>query len=222
MGSCGAKAGDAGGRAVERPSTPQFISFCIFYSAACRIKYISFIFYSLQLMLFIEFEAGGRTLYSCTHPASADACAQTSPAHPEAQPSCKAVDRWAAGGQALQNCPPGAERRGVDNCDTCLTFLLPSRRLPRTTCCSVRQSLGLVQDPASQSDAIRWASHRRCLCLRHLCSSKISCQRFTRIPAHSPLLPSSHCCRNAFILLGMLLALRIAVYWVLRRKTARL
>jgi hypothetical protein len=48
--------------------------------------------------------------------------------------------------------------------------------------CSLQQSLGLAQDPSSQSD----------------------------------------CIRNGFILLGFLIFFRVLVYWVLRRKTARI
>lgn len=60
----------------------------------CRIgwlKYTSFIFYTLQILLFIEFDGGGRPVYSCTNPASGDVCAQVSPDQPETNPSCSAV-----------------------------------------------------------------------------------------------------------------------------------
>lgn len=64
-------------------------------SRHCRrigwLKYTSFIFYTLQILLFIEFDGGGRPVYSCTDPASGDVCAQVSPDQPEANPSCSAV-----------------------------------------------------------------------------------------------------------------------------------
>lgn len=56
------------------------------------VKYLSFIYYSLGIMLYIQFSGGGRQLYSCTDPASADACAQTNPADPETSPACQPVD----------------------------------------------------------------------------------------------------------------------------------
>lgn len=65
-------------------------------SRACRlewVKYLSFIYYSLGIMLYIQFSGGGRQLYSCTDPASADACAQTNPADPETSPACQPVDK---------------------------------------------------------------------------------------------------------------------------------
>ncbi|KAL4457859.1 hypothetical protein ABPG75_012724 [Micractinium tetrahymenae] len=55
------------------------------------LKYTSFIFYTLQILLFIEFDGGGRPVYSCTNPSSADTCAQVSPASPESNPSCSTV-----------------------------------------------------------------------------------------------------------------------------------
>lgn len=53
---------------------------------------------TLQIMLFIEFDGGSRQLYSCTDPASADACALTSPDHPESAAGCSPVDKWVAAG----------------------------------------------------------------------------------------------------------------------------
>jgi hypothetical protein len=58
----------------------------------------------------------------------------------------------------------------------------PAPRRRRCPLCSLQQSLGLAQDPSSQSDTIR----------------------------------------NGFILLGFLIFFRVLVYWVLRRKTARI
>ena len=55
------------------------------------LKYTSFIFYTLQILLFIEFDGGGRPVYSCTNPSSGDVCAQVSPDQPESDPSCSAV-----------------------------------------------------------------------------------------------------------------------------------
>lgn len=46
-----------------------------------------------QIMLFIEFDGGHRQLYACTDPAAADACALTSPDHPETAPGCTPVDK---------------------------------------------------------------------------------------------------------------------------------
>ncbi len=55
------------------------------------LKYTSFIFYTLQILLFIEFDGGGRPVYSCTNPSSGDVCAQVSPDQPETDPSCSVV-----------------------------------------------------------------------------------------------------------------------------------
>jgi len=51
------------------------------------------VFYGLQLLLFIELDGGSRQVYSCTNPAAADACAQTSPTNPAEDPNCVLVDK---------------------------------------------------------------------------------------------------------------------------------
>lgn len=45
------------------------------------------------MMLFLQFDGGARQLYACTDTSGADACALTSPAHPEAAPGCTPVDK---------------------------------------------------------------------------------------------------------------------------------
>ena len=107
------------------------------------IKWLSYIYYALGIMLYIQYDGGNTVIYSCfngTVTAGSDPaaqCTQTNPSNPETDPNCYPVD-------------------------------------------DLQSSLGLLQDPSSGTDALR----------------------------------------NGFVLLGFLIALRVAVYYVLRRKTA--
>lgn len=104
------------------------------------LRWLSYVYYSLGILLFIEFDGGNRTIYSCTEVTnSANTCVQTNPDDPQSQPNCSPVT-------------------------------------------DLQDALGLLQDPSSQTDALY----------------------------------------GAFVLVGFLVLLRVAVYVVLRRKTASL
>lgn len=103
------------------------------------LKWLSFIYYSLGILLFIQYDGGNTVVYSCSELTTQGQCIQTSPSNPQTNPSCVPV-------QSLQD------------------------------------SLSLLQNPSSEGDTIR----------------------------------------DGFVLLGFLVVLRIAVYYVLRRKTAGL
>jgi hypothetical protein len=55
------------------------------------VKYISFIYYSLGILLFLEFDGGNSQYYTCTDPASADQCAQASLSNPGSNAACTPV-----------------------------------------------------------------------------------------------------------------------------------
>ncbi|WPT14308.1 ABC transporter G family member 9 [Picochlorum sp. SENEW3] len=101
------------------------------------LKYISFVYYSLGLLLYVQFDAGNAELYACFADSGSQQCQAVDVDNPESSSLCQRVD-------------------------------------------DVRNSLGIVQDITSQGEAIR----------------------------------------NGMILLAFLIVLRIAVYYVLRSKTA--
>ena len=55
------------------------------------MRYLSYVYYALGLMLYIEFDGGDRQIYSCVDPIS-ETCALTNPDNPETDPNCSPVE----------------------------------------------------------------------------------------------------------------------------------
>lgn len=101
------------------------------------LKYLSYIYYSFGILLYLQYDAGNVVVYSCTGVTEGNQCTQTNPSDPANDPSCIPVQ-------------------------------------------NINDSLGLLQDITSTGEAVR----------------------------------------NGMVLLAFLVVLRIAVYYVLRKKTS--
>lgn len=55
---------------------------------ACPHRYLSYIYYGLGILLYIEFDGGNRTLYTCVEQGGTDVCTPTNPGSPETDPTC--------------------------------------------------------------------------------------------------------------------------------------
>ena len=47
--------------------------------------------YGLEILLYIEFQGGNRTMYRCVDTDSADQCTMTNPSNPSSAPGCTQV-----------------------------------------------------------------------------------------------------------------------------------
>lgn len=93
--------------------------------SGCRIgwlKYLSFIYYSLQIMLFIQFDGGNRQIYSCTDRAVQDACALTNPSNPATSPDCQPVTDLQGSLGVPQD--PSSQGEAIRNAFVLLGFLI--------------------------------------------------------------------------------------------------